>query len=76
MQAPALPGTAHDRQVSVHAVRQHTPWAQIPELQSSAPAHDPPSGFLPQLPPLHELGATHWAAVVHDVEHRPSEPQA
>jgi hypothetical protein len=49
---PAVPASAHDRQVPVQAVWQQTPWAQIPLAQSGPAAQVPPSGSLPQLPPV------------------------
>jgi hypothetical protein len=69
LQVPADPVSAHDWQVPVHAVAQHTPCAQKPDAHSVAPAHVCPSGFLEQVPPLHTLGATQSALVVQVVLH-------
>jgi hypothetical protein len=57
--------------VPVQAVLQQTPWAQMPELQSSGPAHFPPSGRLPQLPLLHEFGGVQSASTLQVVLHAP-----
>ena len=53
----------------MHAVAQQTPWAQNPDAHSVAPAQVWPSGFFEQVPPLHTLGATQSALVVHVVLH-------
>jgi hypothetical protein len=53
MHCPSLPAIAHDRQVPLHAVAQHTPCAQKPEAQSLAAPHAAPGGFGPQLPLTH-----------------------
>jgi hypothetical protein len=47
-QVPGLAASAQDMQVPVHALAQHTPWAQMPELHSPADAHVFPIGFLVQ----------------------------
>lgn len=73
-QVPALPVSAQDRQVPVHAVAQHTPCAQVPELHSAAMVHTAPLGFLPQLIIAQLLGATHSALVVQVVRHAPPVP--
>jgi hypothetical protein len=75
VQLPALPATAQDLHVPVHIVLQQAPCWQMPELQSSALAHGPPSGRLPQLPLLHEFGAVQSASVVQVMRHLPSEAQ-
>jgi hypothetical protein len=74
VQVPALPETAHDWHMPVQVVWQQTPCAQIPELQSSLVAQVPPSGRLPQLPPLHEFGAVQSASTVHASRHLSSVP--
>ena len=58
MQVPALPGSAHDRQVPVQVVPQQIPCSQNPELHSAALPQVAPGGFLPQLPLMQLLGAT------------------
>jgi hypothetical protein len=69
VQAPWLPGSAHDRQVPVQVVLQQTPCWQMPELQSSLVAHIPPSARLPQLPLLQMLGGVQSALVVQVFAH-------
>ena len=75
MQAPWLPGNAHDLQVPVQVVLQQTPCWQMPELQSSFVAQVPPSERLPQLPLLQMLGDVQSALVVHVVPHVAAVPQ-
>ena len=74
VQVPALPATAHDLQVPVQAVMQQTPWAQMPELQSSSIAHVPPSGRLPQLPALQVFGAVQSPSTEQVIMHFSSVP--
>ena len=69
VQAPSLPGNAHDRQVPVQVVLQQTPCWQMPELQSSLIAHVPPRELLPQLPLLQMLGGVQSALIVHVLAH-------
>jgi hypothetical protein len=71
---PALPVSAQDRQVPVHAVAQHTPCAQLPELHSAAAVHAAPLGFLPQLIIAQVLGATQSALVAQVVRQAPPVP--
>jgi len=66
-QVPSLVATPHDWQRPVHAVAQQKPCAQIPELQSLPAAQVNPFGRLPQLVPLHTLGATQSVADVAGV---------
>jgi hypothetical protein len=73
-QVPALPVSAHDRHVPVHAVAQQTPCAQLPELHSAAAVHTAPLGFFPQLFIVQVLGETHSALVAHVVRHAPLLP--
>jgi hypothetical protein len=73
---PALPGSAHDRQVPVQVVPQHTPCSQNPELHSAALPQVPPRGFLPQLPFTQVSGGTHSASFAQMVRHLPSLPHA
>jgi hypothetical protein len=67
LQVPGAVASAHDWQVPVHAVAQHTPCAQKPDAHSAAAAQVRPSGFLEQVPPLQTLGEAQWASVVHVV---------
>ena len=66
---PTDVATAHDRHVPVHAVRQHTPCAQKPEVHSSAPLHVAPGGLSPHEPALHTAGATQSASAAHVALH-------
>jgi hypothetical protein len=75
VQVPALSATAHDRHVPRQVVEQQTPCAQMPELQSSLVAQMPPSGRLPQLPLLHELGGVQSASLLQVTMHLSSVPQ-
>ena len=54
---PAVPASAQDLHVAVHAVWQQTPCAQIPLRQSGPAPHTAPSGSLPQLAPVQTLPA-------------------
>jgi hypothetical protein len=51
-QVPAVPVSAQDMQVPVHAVWQQAPCAQIPLAQSTPTLQAAPSGSLPQLLPV------------------------
>jgi hypothetical protein len=64
VQVPAVPASAHEAQVPVHAVEQQTPCWQKLWAQSLAIAHGCPSASLPQLPLTHRLVDTQSAAVV------------
>jgi hypothetical protein len=75
VQAPALPGSAHDRQVPVHALAQQIPCSQKPDWHSTALPQVPPGGFLPQLPLMQLLGATQSASLAQMTRHLPSVPQ-
>ena len=72
---PALPASAHDRQVPVQLELQQTPCWQRPEAHSVPPAHVVPSGFLVHWPALQMLGAMQSALVAHVVRHVPLGPQ-
>lgn len=69
LHVPALPVSAHDRQVPVHAVAQHTPCSQNPVTHSEPAAHVRPAGFFPHAPLLHTLGETQSPSVVHAILH-------
>jgi hypothetical protein len=64
-QVPTLPGTAHETQLALQAVLQHTPWAQIPLTHSAFPAHTAPAVFRPHDPAPQVAGATQSASAVH-----------
>lgn len=61
---PTDPVRAHDAHVPVHAVVQHTPWAQKFELHWAGIVHAAPIGSLPQLMPTQLFGATQSVAVL------------
>ena len=63
VQAPSLPGSAHDRQVPVQVVLQQTPCWQMPELQSSPTAQVPPSGALAAAAVVADVGRRAIAVV-------------
>ena len=67
VQVPALPASAHERQVPVQLELQQTPCWQRPEAHSTPPAHAAPSGFLVHWPALQMLGAMQSALVVQVV---------
>jgi len=74
MQVPALPATAHDLHVPVQAVEQQTPWAQMPELQSSAAPQLAPGGSLPQLPDVQNVPGAQSVLAAQVVLHCPVDP--
>jgi hypothetical protein len=74
VQVPALPARLHDRHAPVHALRQHTPCSQNPLAHSVVEPQAAPLDFLPQLVPLHTLGATHWLSAEQLVRHAPPLP--
>jgi hypothetical protein len=67
VQVPALPDSAHDRQVPVQLELQQTPCWQRPEAHSPPPEHAVPSGFKVHWPALQMLGELQSALVVHVV---------
>ena len=74
-QVPGVPASAHDRQVPVHAVPQHTPCSQNPELHSPAAPQVAPIGFLPQLLVMQVLGALQSVLPPQVVRQVPPVPQ-
>ena len=58
-----MPVSAHDMQLSAHAVRQQTPCAQNPLLHSLPAAQAAPSGFRPQLDAVQTFPVVHSAEV-------------
>jgi len=62
-QVPALPASAHERQVPVQLELQQTPCWHRPEAHSTAPVHAVPSGFFVHWPALQMLGAMQSALV-------------
>jgi hypothetical protein len=75
VQVPAVPARLHDRHAPVHALRQHAPCSQNPLAHSVADPQLAPFDFLPQLVPLHTLGATHWVSAEQLVRQLPPVPQ-
>jgi hypothetical protein len=75
VQLPALPVSAHERQVPVHAVWQHTPCSQRPEPQSAAAVQAVPSGFFPQLMLVQTFPVVQSAAVEQAPRQEPAAPQ-
>jgi hypothetical protein len=65
--APSEPASAHDWQVPVHAVWQHTPCWQKPERQSLLTEHVEPAGFFVHAPATQTLGARQSASAVQAV---------
>jgi hypothetical protein len=64
--------SAHDRQVPVQAVEQHTPCEQLPELQAAFAVHVAPVGSRPQAPPMHVAGETQSASAMQVFLHTPA----
>jgi hypothetical protein len=71
---PAVPVSAHERQLPVQAVRQQAPCSQKPLEHSVAAVHEAPFGRLPQLPPVQTLGATQFVSVVQLARQVPEVP--
>jgi len=71
VQVPALPASAHDRQVPLQLEAQQTPCWHRPDAHSVPAAQVPPSGFFEQTPPLQMLGATQSVLVEQRVRQRP-----
>jgi len=64
---PTEAGSAHDAHVPAHAVVQHTPCAQKPELHWLFIVQGAVIGSLPQLVPTQLFGATQSMAMVAGV---------
>jgi hypothetical protein len=75
LQVPSDPVSAHERQVPVHAVWQHTDCEQLPELQSVLAVHVDPLGRRPHVPfvPgfMQVLGEVQSVLAAHVVLHTP-----
>ena len=65
LQVPGAARSAHDRHVPAHAVRQHTPWAQMPLAHSPPCRADRALGLRPHEPPMHTPGGAQSASAVH-----------
>jgi hypothetical protein len=76
LQVPAVPDSAHDRQVPAQVVPQQVPCSQNPELHCEAPAQALPSGFLPQLPFTQVLGVEQSVSIMQLVRQVPLGSQA
>jgi len=72
---PAVPASAHDRQLPVQALMQQVPCSQKPLAQSPGAEQVAPLGFLAHEVPLHTLGATQSFDVAHVVRQLPLTPQ-
>jgi hypothetical protein len=75
VQVPALAASAHDMHFEAQAVRQQTPWAQIPLPHSLPLLQTALGGLRPQEPALQEAGGAQSASAVQDDLHTPV-PQA
>jgi len=64
-QVPAVATSAHDRQVPVQAVRQHTPCEQKPLPHSVPSAQVAPGGLSPHEPFAHTAGGAQSASAAH-----------
>jgi len=61
-QNPRVAGMLQAMHAPVHALSQHTPWAQKPESQSTAALQVCPLDFLPQEEPAQNFPVTHcWS---------------
>ena len=72
---PALPASAHDWQVPVQLLRQHTSCWQRPDAHSVPITHAVPGVFLEHTPVLQTFGLTQSAFDAHMVRHCPEGPQ-
>jgi len=75
VQVPALPDSAHDRQVPLQLEAQQTPCWQSPDAHSVPAAQVRPSGFFEQTPALQMLGATQSELPEQRVRQSPFVPQ-
>jgi len=66
LHTPADAVSAHDLQMPVHAVWQHTPCSQKPERHSFLLAQMAPFALRPQKPPVQTAGGRQSAFVVHE----------
>ena len=74
VQVPAVPESAHDRQLPVQAEMQQAPCSQKPLAHSVAAAQVAPLGFFEQVVPLQTLGETQSAVVAQLVRQLPLAP--
>lgn len=81
LQAPAVPGSAHDLQLPVQLDPQHTPCWQNPDAHCDAAVQVVPSACPVQVLPLQQSVPLHWypaaqsALVAHLVRQSPALPQ-
>jgi hypothetical protein len=68
-QVPAVATIAHDRQVPVQAVRQHTPCEQKPLAHSVRSAQVAPGGLSPHDPFVHVAGGSQSASAAQAARH-------
>jgi hypothetical protein len=64
VQTPAVAARLQAMQPSEHALLQHTPWAQKPDVQSFPALQLAPCGLRPQDAFAQKLPATHWLSLV------------
>jgi hypothetical protein len=61
---PSDPDRLQALQAPLHALLQHTPWAQNPDPHSVAALHSKPGGLRPQEAALQKFPATHWLSLL------------
>jgi hypothetical protein len=67
VQVPAVPGSAHERQVPVHELAQQTPCWHCPDWHSVPPVHAAALSFFEQTPLLHTKPVAQSLAIVQVV---------
>jgi hypothetical protein len=60
VQSPAVALRLQAMHAPEHALLQHTPWAQKPDLHSGPRPQTAPMGLRPQEAPVHTFPVTHW----------------
>jgi hypothetical protein len=76
VQVPALPASAHERQVPVQLELQQTPCWHRPDAHSAPAVQTTPSGFFEHWPALQTLGAAQSPSEAQVVRQLPFVPQA
>lgn len=69
LHVPSEPATSQASHCPAHALSQHTPSVQIPEVQSVAFVQAPPFALLTQRPPVQLAPTAQSWSVLHDVPH-------
>jgi hypothetical protein len=75
VQVPRVAASAHDMQVPVQRLAQHTPCWHKPEAQSPLAVQSTPARRLPHVVPLQTLAPLQLAVVVQAERHWPFVPQ-